>query len=156
MTFNINKMLPLKIYLSGEIHSAWRQQLIDGCKEKELPVTFLTPVVTHQASDEVGQIVHKELNTGFWRDHASAKINQVRIRTGIERADLVIIKFGEKYRQWNAAFDAGYCAANGKPYLVIHPEDFTHALKEVDAGAFSVAENESQALAVLAYLTMQE
>ena len=148
-------MLPLNIYLSGEIHSPWRDELISGCKERELPVSFHTPVVTHQASDEVGQILFPELTGGFWRDKASSSINQVRIKTGIQKSDLVIIKFGEKYRQWNAAFDAGYCAAIGKPYLVIHPEEFIHALKEVDSGAFAVASNNDQVLEILQYLTTQ-
>jgi len=149
-------MLPLKIYLSGEIHTPWREKIIDGCQGKDLPTSFFTPVVTHQQSDEAGQIIHNDLTGGFWRDNASAKINQVRIRTGIERADLVVIKFGEQYRQWNAAFDAGYCVAVSKPYLVIHPEGFTHALKEVDSGAFAVAENEDQAIDVIAYLSTQK
>lgn len=149
-------MLPLSIYLSGEIHSEWRVQLINDCQSRKLPVTFFTPVVTHQASDEIGQVLHPELSGGFWRDKASSGINQVRIRAGIEKADLVIIKFGEKYKQWNAAFDAGYCAAKGKPYLVVHPEEFTHALKEVDNGAFAVAENLDQAVEILAYLTTQK
>ena len=149
-------MLPLKIYLSGEIHTEWREELQSACQEMELPVTFLTPVVTHQASDEIGQVLHPELSGGFWRDKASSAINQVRIRTGIEKADLVIIRFGEKYRQWNAAFDAGYCAAIGKPYLVIHPEEFIHALKEVDNGAFGVAQTIRQAVEVINYLTTQK
>ena len=148
-------MLPLNIYLSGEIHSAWREELIKGCETRDLPVNFHTPVVTHQASDEVGQILHPELTGGFWRDKASSAINQVRIRTGIQKSDLVIIKFGEKYRQWNAAFDAGYCAAIGKPYLVIHPEEFVHALKEVDNGAFAVATSNEQVLDILKYITTQ-
>ncbi|MGB3467347.1 MAG: YtoQ family protein [Cyclobacteriaceae bacterium] len=149
-------MLPLSIYLSGEIHSDWREELQKACQEHELPVKFFTPVVTHQASDEIGQKLHPELSEGFWRDQASSSINQVRIRTGIDRADLVIIRFGEKYRQWNAAFDAGYCAAKGKPYLVIHPEDFTHALKEVDNGAFGVATTTMQAVEIISYISTQK
>lgn len=150
-------MLPLTIYLSGEIHSDWRQELEEECAHRGLPVTFLTPVVTHEASDEVGEILHPDLSGGgFWRDKASAAINQVRIRTGLERADLVIIRFGEKYRQWNAAFDAGYCAAIGKPYLVIHPEEFIHALKEVDNGAFGVAGTVAQAVQVIDYISKQK
>ena len=149
-------MLSLKIYLSGEIHTQWRDEIILGCKEKGIPASFFTPVVTHEKSDEVGQIAHPDLKGGFWRDHASAKINQVRIRTGIDQADLTVIKFGEQYRQWNAAYDAGYCAALGKPYLVIHPKAFTHALKEVDSGAFAVTEDESQAIDIIAYLATQK
>lgn len=145
----------LNIYLSGEIHSEWREAIIDGAKAMELPVTFSTPVVTHQASDDAGDVLGSE-EKSFWKDHKSAKVNGIRIKTEIERADMVIIKFGEQYRQWNAAFDAGYSAALNKPYVVIHPEGFTHALKEVDARAAAVATNEDQVLEILRYLTLEK
>ena len=145
----------LTIYLSGEIHSEWREALIDGAKARNLPVEFLTPIVTHEASDDAGDVLGAE-EKSFWKDHKSAKVNGIRIKTGMERADLVIVKFGKKYRQWNAAFDAGYAAALNTPYIVIHPKDFTHALKEVDARAAAVAENEDQVLEILKYLTLQK
>lgn len=148
-------MLKLTVYLSGEIHSEWREAIIEGAEAQNLPVEFLTPVVTHQASDDAGDVLGAE-EQSFWKDHKSAKINGVRIKTGIERADLVIVKFGEKYRQWNAAFDAGYAAALNKPYIVIHPEEFTHALKEVDARATAVAKNERQVIQILRYLTLEK
>ncbi|MEL6537396.1 MAG: YtoQ family protein [Bacteroidota bacterium] len=148
----------MKIYLSGEIHTDWRDQIVEGCKAKGLPVSFLTPVTEHAASDNVGvEILGSEPNT-FWKDHKAAKINAVRIRHGLQQADLVVIKFGEQYRQWNAAFDAGQCAALGKPYVVIHPTDtkFAHALKEVDAQAFATASEEQQVIDIIAYLTTQQ
>ena len=145
----------LNIYLSGEIHSDWREAIMDGAKALNLPVTFSTPVVTHQASDDAGDVLGAE-ERSFWKDHKSAKVNGIRIKTALERSDLVIIKFGEKYRQWNAAFEAGYAAALNKPYIVIHPEAFTHALKEVDARASAVAENEGQVLELLRYLTLEK
>ena len=97
----------------------------------------------------------RQRENAFWKDHKSAKINSIRIVSGIKTADLVVVKFGEKYRQWNAAFDAGFCAALGKPYIVIHPKEFTHALKEVDASAKATAENEMQVVENLAYLNRQ-
>ncbi len=142
----------LQVYLSGEIHSDWRQQIINGCAE--LPIDFRTPVVTHEASDDAGDVLGAE-DKSFWKDHKSAKVNSIRIGMGIQQADLVVVKFGDKYRQWNAAFDAGYAAALNKPYIVIHPEEFTHALKEVDAQARAVAHNEEQVISVLKYLTTQ-
>ena len=142
----------LTVYLSGEIHSEWRDQIVKGCAH--LPIAFLTPVVTHAASDDAGDVLGKE-DQPFWKDHKSAKVNSIRIGLGIEEADLIIVKFGEKYRQWNAAFDAGYAAALGKPYVVIHPAEFTHALKEVDAQAKAVASDESQVIEILRYLTTQ-
>ena len=130
--------------------------MMEGAAQKDLPVEFLTPVVTHDASDTVGVEILGEEDSNFWKDHKAAKINAIRIKTGIGQSDLVIIKFGEKYRQWNAAFDAGQAAALGKPYIVIHPEDFTHALKEVDAQAMAVAETNQQALEIIHYLTLQK
>ena len=148
--------MKLKVFLSGEIHSSWREEIMEGAVQKDLPVEFLTPVVTHDASDNVGVDILGEEDNSFWKDHKAAKINAIRIKTGIGQSDLVIIKFGEKYRQWNAAFDAGQAAALGKPYMVIHPQDFTHALKEVDAQAMAVAETNQQALEIIHYLTLQK
>lgn len=148
-------MMDLTVYLSGEIHSDWREAIINGVEKAGLPITFLTPVVTHQASDNAGDVLGEEENS-FWKDHKSAKVNGIRIKTSIEQSDLVIIKFGEKYRQWNTAFDAGYAAALNTPYIVIHPEEFTHALKEVDARAAAVASDENQLITILKYLTTQK
>ena len=147
--------MKLKVFLSGEIHSDWREKIVSASVAKNLPVEFATPVVTHQASDDAGDVLGQE-EKSFWKDHKSAKINSIRIRKGIEDADLVIVKFGEKYKQWNAAFDAGYCAARGKPYLVIHPEEYGHALKEVDAQAMGVADNEDKVISIVEYLTTQK
>lgn len=141
----------MKVFLSGEIHSNWRQSIIEGCQKKGLNIEFLTPETVHEKSDDAGDVLGTEENP-FWKDHKSAKINSIRIANGIKQADLVVVKFGEKYRQWNAAFDAGFCAALGKPYLVIHPQEFTHALKEVNAVAKATASNESQIIEILAYL----
>lgn len=148
-------MMSMTIYLSGEIHSEWRNALIKGAEEKGLPVEFSGPVTHHEASDAIGVEALGPEDKGFWKDHKAAKINSIRIKNGIEQADLVIVKFGEKYKQWNAAFDAGYAAALGKSYIVIHPEEFTHALKEVDAQAMAVAQNEEEVLKILEYLTLK-
>lgn len=141
----------MKVYLSGEIHSNWRDAIENGCRERSLEIQFLKPETVHEMSDDVGDVLGAEENS-FWKDHKSAKINSIRISKGIRNADLVVVKFGEKYRQWNAAFDAGYCAAIGKPYIVIHPEEFTHALKEVDAAAKARASNEDQVIEILSYI----
>ena len=141
----------MKVYLSGEIHSNWRESIEASCKEKNLNIQFLKPETVHQMSDDAGDVLGEE-EKAFWKDHKSAKINSIRISGGIRNADVVVVKFGEKYRQWNAAFDAGYCAAIGKPYIVIHPEEFNHALKEVDAAAKATASNEDQVVEILTYL----
>ena len=147
--------MQLTVYLAGEIHSSWREEIIEGCKNLDLPIEFLMPVTIHESSDEVGTILGVEADK-FWYDHKSAKINTMRIKTGIQKADVIVIKFGEKYRQWNAAFDAGQATALNKPYIVIHPEEFTHALKEVDAQAMAVAISSSQIVDILNYLCTQK
>lgn len=141
------------VYLSGEIHSDWREQIINGVQD--LPVEVLTPIVTHDASDNVGVEILGAEDKPFWKDHKAAKINSTRIKTAIEKADIVVVKFGEKYRQWNAAFEAGYAVAKGKSLITIHPPEFTHALKEVDASAVAVAETAAQVVDILTYITTQ-
>lgn len=148
--------MELLVYLAGEIHSDWRDQIVSGAEEAGLPVEFLSPVTDHPASDDVGVATLGPEENGFWKDHKGALINAIRTRTAIERADVVVVKFGEKYRQWNAAFDAGYAAALGKQLIVLHPPEFTHALKEVDAAAQAVAETPEQVLEILEYVTVKD
>lgn len=147
--------MQLKIYLSGEIHTNWREAIINGIDAESLPIEILTPVTNHSASDNVGINILGEEEKSFWKDHKAAKINAIRIRAGIEQADIVIVKFGDQYKQWNAAFDAGYAAALGKTLIVIHEPDQTHPLKEVDAAASAVAETPEQVVEILKYVTTQ-
>ncbi|WP_347859883.1 YtoQ family protein, partial [Planktomarina sp.] len=127
----------MRIYLSGEIHTDWRDQIIAACGD--LNLSFDGPVTDHAASDDCGvEILGAEPNK-FWHDRKGAQLNAIRTRTGIEQADVVVVRFGEKYKQWNAAFDAGYAAALGKPLIVMHQDEHQHALKEVDAAALVVA-----------------
>ena len=139
------------VYLSGEIHSDWRQQLIDGAQALDLPVSFSSAVTDHDASDAAGDMLGP-VSDGFWRDHKSSKVNGIRTKTMIEKCDVAVIRFGDKYKQWNAAFDAGYCAALGKPYITLHDENIVHALKEVDASAMAWATTPSQVIDVLRYV----
>ncbi len=140
----------LKVYLSGEIHTDWREQIIDGAKG--LDVTFSAPVTDHAASDDCGIAIMGAEATKFWHDHKGAKLNAIRTRKGIEEADIVVVRFGEKYKQWNAAFDAGYAAALGKSLIVMHGADHQHALKEVDAAALAVVETPKQVVQILQYV----
>lgn len=142
--------MTLKVYLSGEIHTDWREQIIEG--SQGLDVQFDSPVTDHDASDDCGvRILGAEPNK-FWHDHKGAKLNAIRTRKGIEEADVVVVRFGEKYKQWNAAFDAGYAAALGKSLIVLHGADHQHALKEVDAAALAVAEEPAQVVQMLRYV----
>ncbi|RLA40023.1 MAG: hypothetical protein DRQ64_05600 [Gammaproteobacteria bacterium] len=139
------------IYLSGEIHSDWRQQLKQGCEAHNLPVEFTSAVTDHEASDSAGDVLGAEAS-GFWRDHKSAKVNAIRTKSLIENCDLAIVRFGDKYKQWNAAFDAGYCAALGTPYITLHDEAVIHPLKEVDASAMAWATTPEQVVEILKYV----
>ena len=140
------------IYLSGEIHTDWREQIAAGAKSAGLDVTLTAPVTHHEASDDCGVVILGAEPNKFWHDHKGAQLNAIRTRTLIEQADIVIVRFGEKYKQWNAAFDAGYAAALGKPIIVIHQPEHQHALKEVDAAALAVAQTPEQVVAMLRYV----
>jgi YtoQ family protein len=140
------------VYLSGEIHTNWREQVIQGVEALGLPVEFSSAVTNHEASDAAGDGLGKE-SDNFWRDHKSAKVNGIRTRTLIENCDIAIVRFGDKYKQWNAAFDAGCCAALGKPYITLHDEDIVHPLKEVDAAAMAWARTPAQVIEILTYVT---
>jgi YtoQ family protein len=144
------------VYLSGEIHTAWRDEIREAAERRALPVTFVSPVTDHGASDDIGVEALGEEEQPFWKDHKGAKINAIRTRTMIERADVVVVRFGDKYRQWNAAFDAGYAAALGKPLITLHSEEHTHALKEVDSAALAVASTPAQIVEILAYVIAKE
>ncbi|KAA0922577.1 YtoQ family protein [Psychrobacter sp. ANT_H56B] len=139
------------VYLSGEIHTDWRQKIMQGAKEQGLDITFISAVTEHEASDAAGDVLGKDDN-GFWRDHKSSKVNAIRTKNMIQKCDIAIIRFGDKYKQWNAAFDAGYCAALGKPYITLHAEDIIHPLKEVDAAAMAWAQTPEQIVELLKYI----
>ena len=142
--------MALKVYLSGEIHTDWREQNIEGAKG--LGVSFDSPVTGHAASEDCGvESLGAEANK-FWHDHKGAQVNAIRTRRGIEQADVVVVRFGEKYKQWNAAFDAGFAAALGKSLIVLHGPEHQHPLKEVDAAALAVAEEPRQVVEILRYV----
>ena len=139
------------VYLSGEIHTDWRQQIMQGAESHKLPIDFTSAVTDHEASDAAGDVLGAE-SSNFWRDHKSSKVNGIRTRTLISRCDIAVVRFGDKYKQWNAAFDAGYCAALGKPYITLHDDDIVHPLKEVDASALAWAQTPEQVVTVLKYV----
>lgn len=140
----------MSVYLSGEIHTDWREQIIEGAEA--LGIHFNAPVTDHAASDDCGVAILGAEENKFWHDHKGAKLNAIRTRKGIEEADLVVVRFGEKYKQWNAAFDAGYAAALGKSIIVLSQPEHQHALKEVHAAALAVAETPQQVVEMLTYV----
>ena len=144
------------VYLSGEIHTDWRERIQENANRANLDITFTTPVTHHEASDDVGEAILGKEDSPFWRGHKAAKINAIRIQKAIEDADLVVVRFGEKFKQWNAAFDAGYAAALGVPIVTLHDEELTHPLKEVDAAARATAQTPEQIVEILQYLLAQQ
>ncbi|SEP68966.1 YtoQ family protein [Loktanella sp. DSM 29012] len=140
----------MKVYLSGEIHTDWRDQITAAAAD--LDVTFAGPVTDHAASDDCGVAIMGAEDQKFWHDHKGAKLNAIRTRKGIESADIVVVRFGDQYKQWNAAFDAGMAAALGKSLIVMHGPDHQHALKEVDAAALAVVETPKQVVEILTYV----
>jgi len=144
------------IYLSGEIHTDWRAQIEAKARAAGLPVSFTAPVTNHEYSDDCGVAILGPEPNKFWHDHKGAQMNAIRTRTLLENADIVIVRFGDKYKQWNAAFDAGYASALGKPMIIMHEPENAHALKEVDAAALAVARTVEEVVAILRYVTTGE
>lgn len=144
------------VYLAGEIHTDWRNEIINLANAKGLPIEFTSPVTDHEASDMIGVWTLGEEDQDFWRDRLGAGINAIRTTSLIQDADIVIVKFGEKYRQWNAAFDAGQATALGTPTIIIQPEQFDHALKEIDAAAKAVCRSHQQAVDLLEYISLKK
>ncbi|MEM7752663.1 MAG: YtoQ family protein [Pseudomonadota bacterium] len=142
--------MTLNVYLSGEIHTDWREQIIAGAEG--LDVAFSSPVTDHAASDDCGVAILGEEPNKFWHDHKGAKVNAIRTRHGIENADIVVVRFGTQYKQWNAAFDAGVASALGKSLIVLNPPEHQHALKEVHGAALAVAEEPAQVVEILRYV----
>lgn len=144
------------VYLAGEIHSDWREKIEAGAREAGLPVHFSAPITDHGASDEAGVGTLGGEGDSFWRDHKGAGVNAIRTQTLIRAADLVVVRFGDRYRQWNAAFDAGFAAALGKPLVTLHEPELDHALKEVDRAAQGTAREPQQVVDVLRYVIRGE
>lgn len=142
--------MTLKIYLSGEIHTDWREQIMASAQG--LDVAFSGPVTDHAASDDCGVAILGAEPDKFWHDHKGAKVNAIRTRRGIESADIVVVRFGTEYKQWNAAFDAGYAAALGKSLIVLNPPEHGHALKEVHAAALAVTNDPAQVAQIFRYV----
>ena len=145
--------MAFNIYLSGEIHSDWREQIKQGILENSLNINLYGPVTDHDKSDNVGIEILGAEDSAFWKDHKAAKINALRTTNYISRSDVVVVRFGEKYKQWNAAFDAGIAIGKGIPIIVMHAPELTHALKEIDAAALAVTETPQQVVEILQYIS---
>ena len=142
----------LNVYLSGEIHSNWRDEIIQLCQSQKLEISFSSPITNHDASDNCGVEILGPEENNFWKDNKGAKINSIKTRKAITDCDLIVVKFGDKYKQWNAAFDAGVASALNKSIIIIHNDEHQHALKEIDASASAVAKDQHQVVRILKYI----
>ena len=142
----------LNVYLSGEIHSDWRKEIIEFSRKENLSIEFTSPITNHEDSDNCGVEILGSEEKNFWKDSKGAKINSIRTKKYIKDCDVVVVKFGEKFKQWNAAFDTGYASALNKSIIVIHNDEHQHALKEVDASACAVAKDQGQVVRILKYI----
>ena len=141
------------IYLSGEIHTDWRTEIQEGITQHKLNVYVTSPVTDHHSSDHCGVDILGKEDVPYWKDHKGAQINRIRNQTMIGRSDIVIVRFGEQYRQWNAAFDAGYAIALSKPLITLHDETLDHALKEIDSASYGTTRCTEQVIDILRYVT---
>ena len=144
--------MQLTVYLSGEIHTDWREVIIKKTEEMGLDIQFQYPILNHKLSDDCGVKLLGPEDKKFWHDHKGAKLNALRTHNAIKKSDIVVVRFGEKYKQWNAAFDAGFAIASGIPLIVIHEDEHQHALKEVDALALIVLTDPQKVAKALNYV----
>ncbi len=140
------------MYLAGEIHSEWRQEVKEKAKALKLPLTFVGPMENHSRSDNIGEEILGERPNPIAKDEAASQINNLRTQVLMQKSDLVIALFGEQYKQWNTAMDATTAVTLGKPLILVRPEKLHHALKELSNKANVTVETVNQALKVIAYL----
>lgn len=144
--------MELTVYLAGQIHDDWREQVKEKAKEKNLPLTFVGPQTEHDLSDDIGEQILGEQPGKFYKDDAASAVNNLRTQVLMQKSDVVIAFFGEKYKQWNTAMDASAAITMNKPTIIIRPEELIHPLKELSNKANITVETVDQALEVLAYI----
>ncbi len=145
-------MSDLTIYTAGEIHSDWRDRLRTALRDAGTHAELVGPQEIHERSDDVGEDILGEQPTDRFRDLEGARVNTLRTRVLMQRADLAIAYFGPQYRQWNTAVDAGFALAQGIPLILVRDAEHTHALKELDALASLTVETLEQAAEAVAYI----
>ena len=142
----------LTVYLAGEIHSSWREEIKKKSLALNLPVDFVGPMEDHDRSDNIGEEILGEQPNAVFKDDAASSFNNLRTGVLMQKADLVIALFGEQYKQWNTAMDASSAIASGKPVILIRPEKLHHPLKELSRKANATVETVDQAIKALAYI----
>ena len=144
--------MKLTVYLAGQIHDDWRDELAQKAKQQDLPLTFVGPQTNHDRSDNIGEDILGEQPNNYYRDNAASDINNLRTQVLMNKADIVIALFGEKYKQWNTAMDASAAITLNKPLIIVRPTDLIHPLKELSNKANVTVETIEQALEVIQYI----
>lgn len=144
--------MELTVYLAGQIHDDWRDRLEKASKEKGLPLTFVAPQTNHDRSDDIGEAILGKQPGSVYKDHAASSVNNFRTQILMQKSDVVIALFGEKYKQWNTAMDASAAITMNKPVIIVRPESLIHPLKELSNKANVTVETVEQALDVLGYI----
>jgi YtoQ family protein len=142
----------ITIYTAGEIHSDWRDTFAKALAGLGVNARLVGPNAAHDRSDSVGEDILGEQPEQRYRDLEGARVNTLRTRVLFKKADLVVAFFGQKYRQWNTASDAGAAVASGLPLILVREAELVHALKELDALAMLTVENLQQAAEAVAYI----
>lgn len=140
------------VYLAGEIHSDWREQVKELVDSKKLPFNFVAPQTNHDLSDSIGENILGEQPNKLYTDHVASNVNNFRTQVLMQKADIVIALFGEEYRQWNTAMDATTAINMGKPLIIVRPEKLIHPLKELSNKANVTVDTVEQAVQVLEYV----
>lgn len=151
---SIRRELPMEliVYLAGQIHDPWREEFIKKAKEKNLPLTFVSPQTDHDLSDDIGEQILGKQPDNYYRDDAASSINNLRTEVLMNKADIVVALFGETYKQWNTAMDASTAITMGKPTIIIRPKSLIHPLKELSNKANVTVETIDQAIDILQYI----
>ncbi len=142
----------LTVYLAGEIHSSWREEVKLKVAALNLPIDFVGPMENHDRSDNIGEEILGKQPDAIFKDAAASSFNNLRTEILMKKADLVIALFGEKYKQWNTAMDASAAVAFDKPLILIRNKEHHHALKELSRKANATVETVDQAVKALYYI----
>ncbi|GGI39409.1 YtoQ family protein [Mammaliicoccus stepanovicii] len=145
-------MTQLTVYLAGQIHDNWRDDISHKVAQLNLPITFVGPQTNHDRSDDIGEAILGEQPNSYYRDNAASNINNLRTQVLMNKADVVIALFGEKYKQWNTAMDASAAVTMNKPLIIVRPKDLIHPLKELSNKANVTVETVDQAVEILKYI----
>ena len=144
--------MELPVYLAGQIHDDWREQLKASAAAKNLAYRFVGPQTNHAVSDNIGEEILGEQPNALVKDDKASDINNFRTQVFLQKSDIVIAYFGEEHRQWNTAMDATTAIHLNKPLIIVRPETLIHPLKELSNKANVTVETIEQAVQVLEYV----